>query len=384
MDRVRRAGGAPKSGGTAKRTDPFVPAGDEVGPSASTGVPDSVSEAVRAALAAVVAGELLTAEQTERAIGAVLDGEATPAQLAGLLIGLRMRGESVEELTGFVRAMRARVLVVDAPEGTIDTCGTGGDVHHTFNISTATAIVTAAAGVPIAKHGNRAVSSLSGSSDAMAALGLRIDSTPEEASAALHEDGFAYLHAPDFHPGMRHAGPVRRELAVRTAFNLCGPLANPAFPRRQLLGVGDPAAARHVAEVLFALGMERAFVVHGDRVDELPLAGSGIIHDVTPSGVVRRTVAPEEVGLPRADTRALAGGQPAQNAALIVAILQGREQGPPRDVVALNAGAALVAAGRADDIREGVQHALSLIASGAAHDRLERLRLRSTAPEGAA
>ena len=343
-----------------------------------------MSEAVRAALAAVVAGERLSVEQTEHAIGAVLDGEATPAQLAGLLIGLRMRGETVDELTGFVRAMRARVLVVDAPVGTIDTCGTGGDVHHTFNISTATAIVTAAAGVPIAKHGNRAVSSLSGSSDAMAALGLRIDSTPEAASAALREDGFAYLHAPDFHPGMRHAGPVRRELGVRTAFNLCGPLANPAFPRRQLLGVGDAGAARHVADVLFALGMERAFVVHGDRVDELPLDGSGVIYDVTPSGVTRRTITPEEVGLPRADTSELVGGEPAQNAALIVAILRGAERGPARDVVALNAGAALVAAGRADDIREGVHRALSLIASGAAYERLERLRLRSSATEGAA
>lgn len=343
-----------------------------------------MSEAVRAALAAVVAGQRLTAQQTELAIGAVLDGQATPAQLGGLLIGLRMRGESVEELTGFVRAMRARVLRVDAPEGTIDTCGTGGDVHHTFNISTATAIVTAAAGVPIAKHGNRAVSSLSGSSDAMAALGLRIDSTPEAASTALHEEGFAYLHAPDFHPGMRHAGPVRRELAVRTAFNLCGPLANPAFPRRQLLGVGDPAAAGHVAQVLFVLGVERAFVVHGDRIDELPLDGTGIIHDVSPAGVIRRTVTPEDAGLARADTSTLAGGDPAQNAALIVAILQGRELGPARDVVALNAGAALMAAGRVDDLRAGVTEALSLIASGAAHDRLERLRLRSAAMEGAA
>ena len=335
-------------------------------------------------MAAVVAGEHLTADQTERAIGSVLDGESTPALLAGLLIGLRMRGETVAELAGFVRAMRARVLVVDAPEGTIDTCGTGGDIHDTFNISTATAIVTAAAGVPIAKHGNRAVSSLSGSSDVMAALGLRIDSTPEAASRALREDGFAYLHAPDFHPGMRHAGPVRRELAVRTAFNLCGPLANPAFPRRQLLGVGDAVAAGHVADVLAMLGMERAFVVHGDRIDELPLDGSGVIHEVTPSGVTRRTIAPEDVGLARADTSLLIGGDPAANAALIVAILQGEERGPARDVVALNAGAALVAAGRADDIRGGVDHALSLIASGAAHDRLERLRSRSQATEGVA
>jgi anthranilate phosphoribosyltransferase len=340
-----------------------------------------VSEAVRSAIAAVVAGEHLSAERIELAIGAVLDGEATPAQLAALLIGLRMRGETVDELTGFVRAMRARVLAVQAPPGTIDTCGTGGDVHQTFNISTATALVAAGAGVPIAKHGNRAVSSRSGSSDAMAALGLRIDSTPEEAAAALREDGFAYLHAPDFHPGMRHAGPVRRELGVRTAFNLCGPLANPASPARQLLGVGDAAAARHVAEVLRALGAERALVVHGDRVDELPLDGTGVIYDVTPAGITRRTVGPEDVGLHRADTAELAGGEPEENAALILAILRGEERGAPRDVVALNAGAALVAAGRAEDLRDGVDTALATIRSGAALDRLERLRLRGAARE---
>jgi anthranilate phosphoribosyltransferase len=277
--------------------------------------------------------------------------------------------------------MRARVLAVDAPDGTIDTCGTGGDVHHTFNISTATAIVTAAGGVPIAKHGNRAVSSLSGSSDAMAALGLRIDSTPEEASRALHEDGFAYLHAPDFHPGMRHAGPVRRELGVRTAFNLCGPLANPAFPRRQLLGVGDAAAARHVADVLFALGMERAFVVHGDRVDELPLDGSGVIFDVGPDGVERREVTSADHGLREADTDRFGGGDGPANAAQIRAILEGRETGPAHDVVALNAGASLLVAGRADDLRQGVELAIETIASGAAGDQLERLRAAAAMPE---
>ncbi len=343
-----------------------------------------MSEAVKSALAQVVAGERLSAQATERAIGSVLDGEATPAQLAGLLVALRMRGETVEELTGFVLAMRARVLAVDSPPGTIDTCGTGGDVHHTFNISTATAIVAAAGGVPIAKHGNRAVSSLSGSSDAMLALGLRIDSTPDEASRALHQDGFAYLHAPDFHPGMRHAGPVRRELAVRTAFNLCGPLANPAFPKRQLLGVGDPGAARHVAEVLHALGVERAFVVHGDRVDELPLDGSGVIYDVSPDGIARRSITADDAGLAPADTARLAGGTPEENAGLIERVLEGRDVGPARDVVALNAGAALVVAGLCGDLREGADRALALIASGAARDRLERLRLRSSAARGAA
>ena len=195
----------------------------------------------------------------------MLDGDVTPAQLGALLIGMRMRSETTDELAGFVEAMRARVLVVDAPEGAIDTCGTGGDVHDTFNISTATSLVTAAAGVPVAKHGNRAVSSQSGSSDAIASLGLTVEQTADAAEASLRETGYAYLHAPAFHPGMRHAGPVRRELGVRTAFNLCGPMANPAL-------VDAPAAGRRatrcpperVAQVLHALGIERAFVVHGD------------------------------------------------------------------------------------------------------------------------
>ncbi len=173
-------------------------------------------------------------------MGDVLDGEVTPAQLGAILMALRMRGETVDELTGFVSAMRARVIAVQSPEGTIDTCGTGGDLHATFNISTAAALVVSAAGVPVAKHGNRAVTSRSGSSDVMGALGLTVEQSPEDAAASLDEAGFCFLHAPSFHPGMRHASPTRRELGIRTAFNLCGPLANPAFPRRQLVGVADP------------------------------------------------------------------------------------------------------------------------------------------------
>lgn len=338
-----------------------------------------MSELIRLAIASLVLSETLSRDEAEAVMGEVLDGNATPAQLAAVLMAMRMRGETVDELTGFVRAMRARVLAVPAPEGTIDTCGTGGDVHKTFNISTAAAFVAAAAGVPIAKHGNRAVTSLSGSSDVIAALGLTVEQTPDAAAASLREDGFAFLHAPMFHPGMRHAGPVRRELGVRTAFNLCGPLANPAFPRRQLVGVGDPAAARRVAEVLHALGVERAFVVHGDRVDELPLDDSGVIYDVTPDGVTRRTISTEDTGLPRAETVQLAGGDPARNAEILLDVLSGRETGPDRDVVALNAGAALVVAGRATELRDGVALALETIASGAALDQVERLRRRAAA-----
>jgi anthranilate phosphoribosyltransferase len=335
---------------------------------------DPAADAIRSALRLVAAGEPMPADVAEAFMDAVLMGEVTPAQLGGVLLAMRVRGATAQELAGFVRAMRGRALAVDAPDGTIDTCGTGGDVRGTFNISTATAIVVAAAGVPVAKAGNRAVSSQAGSSDVMAALGLRVEQTPAEAEASLRKDSFAYLHAPAFHPGMRHAGPVRRELGVATAFNLIGPLANPARPRRQMVGVPDEAAARSVADVLAELGSERAFVVSGDRLDELPLDGSGVIFDVTPDGVERRMVDPADHGLAPAATERFAGGDGAANAATIQAILAGDEQGPAHDVVVLNAAASLLVAGRVDDLRQGVELATETIASGAAADQLERLR----------
>ncbi len=336
-----------------------------------------VSDIVRAALATVVGGGSLSVAAAESVMGAVMDGEVTPAPLAALLIALRMRTETTDELTGFVKAMRRRVVSVAAPPGAIDTCGTGGDGHHTFNVSTAAALVVAACGVPVAKHGNRAVTSASGSSDVMDALGLVVEQGPDEAAQALAEVGFAFLHAPAFHPGMRHAGPTRRELGVRTAFNLVGPMVNPAGVRRQLLGVADPDAAWTVAEVLRALGTERSFVVYGDRIDELPLDGSGVILDVSSGGIERRSVGPADSGLALAPTEALLGGDPQRNAAIIEEVLSGRETGPRRDAVALNAGAALEVAGRAADLREGVGMALEAIASGAAQDQLERLRARA-------
>lgn len=337
-------------------------------------MPEPVPEAIRDALRTVSTGQSLTTEAAEAFMAAVLDGEVTPAQLGGMLVGLHARGETPGELAGFVRAMRSRAHAVEAPEGTIDTCGTGGDVRGTFNISTASALVVAAAGVTVAKAGNRAVSSQAGSSDVMRALGLTVEQTAEAAEVSLRKDGFAYLHAPAFHPGMRHAGPVRAELGVRTAFNMIGPLANPARPRRQLVGVPDPAAAEAVAAALYELGSERAFVVHGERLDELPLDGSGVIHDVSPDGIRLQTVRAAEVGLDEAETDAFTGGDGEDNAALIVRILEGVEGGPRHDVVALNAGAALLVAGRADDLRGGVELAAQTIASGAARELLERLR----------
>lgn len=338
-------------------------------------MPEPVPEAVRDALRTVSTGQPLTTEAAEALMAAVLDGAVTPAQLGGMLVGMHARGETPGELAGFVRAMRSRAHAVEAPAGTIDTCGTGGDVRGTFNISTASAIVVAAAGVPVAKAGNRAVSSQAGSSDVMRALGLTVEQSAEAAEASLRDVGFAYLHAPSFHPGMRHAGPVRMELGVRTAFNMIGPLANPARPRRQLVGVPDAAVAESVAAALHELGTERAFVVHGERLDELPLDGSGVIRDVSVDGVRLQTVSAEAVGLGTADTDAFTGGTSEENAVLIVAVLEGDETGPKHDVVALNAGAALVVAGRADDLRAGVELAVETIASGAAREQLERLRV---------
>jgi anthranilate phosphoribosyltransferase len=332
------------------------------------------------ALVVVARGDSMSRELARDFMAAVLDGDVTPAQLAGVLLGSRVRTETTDELAGFVEAMRSRVLVVEAPEGAIDTCGTGGDVRSTFNISTATSLVTAAAGVPIAKHGNRAVSSQSGSSDAIAALGLPVEQTQAAAESSLRETGYAYLHAPSFHLGMRHAGPVRRELGVRTAFNLIGPMANPALVRRQLMGSPDAVSAERVAQVLHALGTERAFVVFGDGIDELPLDDTGVRFEVTPEGIQRHTVTTAEAGLPRAETSALAGGDGAANAAIIRAIFEGDEHGPRRDVVTLNAGAALLVAGRADTLRQGVELASETIRSGAAADLLARLQARVFVP----
>lgn len=341
-----------------------------------------MSDAVRAALAAVVDGETLSMDASRDAMGSIMDGEATQAQLAALLVALRMRGETVEELAGFAAAMRDRVVRVTAPEGAIDVVGTGGDGSGTFNISTASALVVAAAGVPVAKHGNRAITSKAGSADVLDALGIRIDHDADSAAAALAEHGFAFMFAPNFHPAMRHAGPTRREIGVRTAFNLLGPLTNPAGTRRQLLGVGDPAAAPLMAEVARLLGTERTFVIHGDGVDELPLDGSGVLYEVTPDGVERRTVDASALGLQRAATKRLGGGDATENARMIEALLRG-ETGSRRDVVLLNAGAALEVAGAAETLEAGVDLAALTIDAGQAAELLGMLRAERRAAESA-
>jgi anthranilate phosphoribosyltransferase len=334
-----------------------------------------VSEQVRAALVAVVEGRSLTIEEARSAMGAIMDGEATPAQLAALLVALRMRGETVEELAGFASAMRERVLRVDAPRGAIDVVGTGGDGSGTFNISTTAALVVAGAGVPVAKHGNRAITSRCGAADVLEALGVRIDHDAASAAASLRDHGFAFLFAPGFHPAMKHAGPTRREIGIRTAFNLLGPLTNPAGAARAVIGVGDPAAALRIAEVAHMLGTERTLVVHGAGVDELPLDGTGIVHDVGLEGLVTQSIDAAELGLTPAPTTALAGGTAAENAAIVEAVLAG-EPGPRHDVVLLNAGAAFVAAGRVATLGEGIEAARATIASGAPTRLLSALRTR--------
>jgi len=332
-----------------------------------------MSEPVRAALAAVVDGRTLSMDEAHRAMGSVMDGEATQAQLAALLVALRMRGETVDELAGFAAAMRERVLRVNAPDGAIDTCGTGGDKSGTINISTAAALVAAAAGVPVAKHGNRAITSAAGSADVLEALGIRTDLGPDEAAEALRTYGFAFLFAPGYHPAMKHAGPTRREIGVRTAFNFLGPLTNPAGAKRQVVGVGDPAAAPKIAEVLHMLGAERAVVVHGAGLDELPLDGTGVLYYVTPAGVTRHEVVATEFGLMAAPISALAGGTASENAALIEGVFSG-ELGPRRDVILLNAAAAFLVAGRAARLADGVNLAAVTIDAGLPRDLLARLR----------
>jgi anthranilate phosphoribosyltransferase len=341
-----------------------------------------MSDLVRAAIATIVDGGTLSVDDAHGAMGAVMDGEATPAQLAALLMGLRMRGETVDELTGFALAMRERVVRVDAPEGTIDVVGTGGDGSGTFNISTTAALVAAAAGVPVAKHGNRAITSRAGSADVLDALGIRIDHDAASAGAALRELGFAFMFAPSFHPAMRHAGPTRREIGVRTAFNLVGPLTNPAGTRRQLLGVGDASVAGRIAEVVRRLGTERTFVIHGDGVDELPLDGSGVAYIVADDRVERHVIDASALGFKRAATSRLKGGLPDENARMSEAVLRG-EPGIRRDVVLLNAGAALLVAGVVGQMEEGIERAALTIDAGLGVELLEALRAERRAAEAA-
>lgn len=330
-------------------------------------------EAVRPFLGILASGATLTAEQTETAFQHIMRGAATPTQIGGLLLALRVRGETVEEITGAVRALRACMLTVAAPPGTIDTCGTGGDLAGTLNISTAVALVVAACGVPVAKHGNRAVSSRSGAADVLEALGVRLETPPEVAERCLCEAGIAFLFAPHYHRAMRSVGSSRRELGTRTIFNLLGPLANPAGSRRQLLGVFGREWLEPMALVLRALGSERAWVVHGhDGLDELTITGPSSVVELRDGVVTAFEVTPEQLGLDRAAPAGLRGGDARANATAILGLLHGA-RGAYRDIVILNAAAALVVGGRVGHLMEGAALARHAIDSGGAAARLEAL-----------
>lgn len=324
--------------------------------------------AVAAAVELVAGGGTLPAPLAEAAMEELMDGTAPPVQVAALLSMLRVRGETPEEVAAFARVMRARAVRVEAPHGAVDLCGTGADGLHTFNISTLASFVVAGAGAPVAKHGNRAVTSRSGSADLIEALGIPLDPGPDAVARSIRETGFGFMFAPSYHPAMKHAMPVRRELPMRTIFNLLGPLSSPAGVRRQLLGVAEERLVGLVAEALSRLDTERAIVVHGsDGSDELSLAGPNhavLVEDGTTRDLVIDAV---ELGLARAPLDALAGGDAQLNAAITISVLGG-EPGPARDVVLLNAGAALFVAGRADGVAEGVALAAAAIDTGRAAD----------------
>lgn len=328
--------------------------------------------------------EDLSTDEAAAAMGAIMQGEATPAQIAGLLIGLAMKGERPAELVGLARTMRAHAVAVAPREGLVfDTCGTGGDRSGSFNISTASALVVAACGVRVAKHGNRSVSSLCGSADVLEALGVSVQAPPETAAACLDEVGIAFFFAPTFHPAMRHAGQARRDLGVRTAFNLLGPLTNPARPTRQIVGVPRPDLTELLARSLMLLGSERAWVVHGaDGLDELSTTGYTKVSECRDGAVQTFYVHPADFGLAKATPESLHGGDAPTNAAMILTVLDGAAGGP-RDVVLLNAGAALFVAGVASTIRDGIGMAAAAIDNGAAKDILARLVTVSNRSTGA-
>jgi anthranilate phosphoribosyltransferase len=326
------------------------------------------------ALTLLLDGKSLGRTEAREAMAAIMAGEATPAQISGFLVALRMKGETVDEITGCAEAMREHAVAVrPARDDLVDTAGTGGDGGRTFNISTAAALVAAAAGAGVAKHGNRAVSSTSGSADVLEALGFELDLPAARIERSIDELGFGFLFAPSLHPAMRHAAPVRRELAARTVFNLLGPLTNPAGARAQVVGVYAPELVETIAAVLAQLGASRAFVVHGaDGIDELSPTGPNLVCEVVRGDVHRRQVDPLDLGVPRCDPAELRGGSPAENATAIRELFAGANGGR-RDAVLLNAAGAIAAAGRADDLRDGLELAREALDTGAAAARLEEL-----------
>jgi anthranilate phosphoribosyltransferase len=330
---------------------------------------------IQQALQSVLDGRDLSRDETREVMDEIMAGEATPAQIGGFLVALRAKGETADEIAGCAEAMRSHVLAVRPHrDDLVDTAGTGGDGARTINISTAAALVAAAAGAAVAKHGNRAVSSACGSADVLEALGFSLEQEPQRIEQSIDELGFGFLFAPSHHPAMRHAAPVRKELATRTVFNVLGPLTNPAGARAQVVGVYSPDLVRTIADVLATLGARRAFVVHGaGGIDELSPVGPNLVAEVVDGDVRERTLDPEaELGLPRCDVDELRGGTPAENAGALREVLAGADGGR-RSAILLNAAGAIAAAGHAADLREGLALAQETVDSGAAGERLEQL-----------
>jgi anthranilate phosphoribosyltransferase len=332
-----------------------------------------VTDQFKALIGKVATGAVLTSDEATYAFDTMMSGEATPSQMGGLLMALRVRGETVDEITGAVSAMRAKMLKVAAPSDAIDVVGTGGDASGSYNISTCAAFIVAGAGVPVAKHGNRALSSRSGAADVLGALGVKIDLPVERIAACISEAGIGFMFAPAHHPATKNVAPTRVELGTRTIFNLLGPLSNPAGVRRLMVGVFSRQWVEPIAQVLRNLGSDRAYVVHGsDGLDEITTAGPTYVAALENGAVRTFEITPEDVGLKRVKPETLRGGDAATNAAALTAVLQGTP-GPYRDVALLNAAAALIVAGRAKDLKEGMTVAAKSIDSGDAAGRLKRL-----------
>jgi anthranilate phosphoribosyltransferase len=330
-------------------------------------------------IARLLSGRSLSEEEAGACMEEIMEGAATPAQVAGFVVALRAKGESIDEVAGLVRTMRRYAAKVRVSGEVLDTCGTGGDRSGTFNVSTAAAIVCAGAGANVAKHGNRAASSRCGSADVLEALGVRIDLPPAGVETCIAEAGIGFCFAPVFHPGMRHAGPTRRELGVPTIFNFLGPLTNPAGATRQALGVSDPRMIEKMVQTLGRLGSKRVLAFHGHNgLDELSTSGPSDVYELVEGDVRRWRIDPEELGLPVAPLEAVAGGSADENAATIRSVLGGAT-GPHRDIVLLNTAAGLVAAGLAEDMAEGLQRGAEAVDSGEASRRLDRLVATSTA-----
>ncbi len=324
-------------------------------------------------LAKTSEGQTLTADEAAEAFGIMMSGEATPAQIGAFLMGLRVRGETIDEITGAAQTMRAKATSVSAPEGSVDTCGTGGDAKGTYNISTCAAFVAAGAGVPVAKHGNKSVSSKSGSADVLAALGVNLDVGPDVVATAIKDAGVGFMFAPKHHAAMRHVAPVRAELGMRTIFNILGPLANPANAKHQVIGVYSRDWLVPLAEVLRNLGSRRVWIVHGsDGLDELTTTGSSFVAELKEDKVSTFEITPEDAGISVAKPDDLIGGEAEENAEAVKELLAGAPSAF-RDIVVLNAAAALVVAGKAKDLAQGAELAAEAIDSGKARKALDDL-----------